>query len=1047
MNVSTLFIRRPVATLVLAALILLVGAQGLFNLSVRQYPEVDETAITITTTYPGASASLIQGFISAPIAEAVATTEDIDYVSSESRPSTSVVTVKMQLGADPDVALTEVLAKAQEVTGDLPERSNDPIIVKGTGQTNAMMYLAVQHDDMSPEQLTEYIDRVIQPRMSTLDGVAEVQILGASEYAMRVWIDPTLLAARGLTATDVRDAIGRANLLAAPGDTENELVSYAIDVSSTLQTAEGFGAIAIAADGDEVVRLTDVARTELAAASDDTIVDFNGERGTFIGITRTPSANPLDTAAAVLEFLPELRSSLPDGMEVTLMYDATEAISASIDEVYKTIAEAVAIVTIVIWLFLGSFRSVLMPLVTIPLSLVGVCAMLWAFGFSINLLTLLAMVLAIGLVVDDAIVVVENVQRHVDDGMTPTQASFKGMREISGAVVGMTLTLVAVFAPLAFTGGLTGSLFREFALTLAGAVLISGVIALTVTPAMCARVLKKKGDGRLQRFVDERLGALERRYRTTLEATLPHRALTAGAVAVLAGLTGYLFVNTAGELAPEEDVGALFSQIQAPSYATTDYTKRYVDRMREATVDIDGGDLNFSITGTGGETDSGLMIWVLKSWDEREVAQSAVQGQIQQRIAPIDGVEAFVFAPPTLPGAGGGLPVSLVLQSAGPSDEVARVAEEVVAKAQASGQFITVQNSLSYDARQVTVTIDRDRAAALNLSVADVSDTLSLLVGEGTIGEFDRDENSYDIIMQVPAEYRANPEDLADYFVRSVTGDMVPLSAVIELSSGVTTTAIEQFNQLNAATLTALPVPGVTSGAGLDALEAIARETMPAGFLIDYKDQSRLEQQEGSSLLIAFGLAIVVIYLVLAAQFESLRDPLIILMAVPLSIFGAIVPLNLGLDTLNIYTQVGLVALVGLITKHGILIVEFANQHRTETGVGRDEGVAHAAAVRLRPILMTTASMVVAMVPLLIATGSGAAARFSMGLVIFAGMLVGTLFTLFVVPAFYSLVSARELAAEAEGPEPAQGKGTNDDPREPGSSGAGSDRPVLPAPA
>ncbi|WP_295807413.1 efflux RND transporter permease subunit [uncultured Nitratireductor sp.] len=1018
MSFSDIFIRRPVLSTVLGLLILLLGFQGLFNLQVRQYPEVEETVITVTTVYPGASADLIQGFITAPISRAVATTENVDYVTSQSRPSSSTVSVQMRLGSDPDVALTEVMSKVQQVRSELPSEAKDPTIVKGTGMQFATMYLAMQNPNMSNEQLTEYIERVIRPRMSTIPGVAEVQIIGAANYSMRVWIDPVRLAARELTASEVLAGIQASNFLAAPGKTENEYVAYAISMESTLQTPEAFGALPLKAKGDDVVRLRDVAEIELAAESTDMVVSFNGQPGTFIGVFPTPGANPLDMAGAGTEEVPSIQSSLPEGMSIEVLYDATESISASIDEVFKTIMEAVLIVVVIILLFLGSFRSVLMPIVTIPLSLIGVCFILFTLGYSINLLSLLAMVLAIGLVVDDAIVVVENIHRHIEEGLSPRRAAFVGMKEITGPVVAMTITLAAVFAPLAFTGGLTGSLFREFAMTLAGAVVISGIVALTITPMMSARILKRGNHSRFQVLVDTTFDRLANFYERLVSGSLKYRPITLLVVLVLLGLTGFMFMNTSGELAPEEDEGALFSLVTAPSYATTDYTTLYTTQMRELTKDLPELKANFSIVGFGGQTNSGIALWAFKDWADRERSQKEIQQDIQARLSKIAGVEALVFAPPSLPGSGGGLPISLVIQSTNDSARVFEVAEKIKEEAQASGRFIVVQNSLAYNAQQVVVTVDRNRAAALNLPVSDVGTTLSLLVGSGSIAQFDRDSNSYDIIMQVPQEYRENPERLGDFFVRSATGEMVPLSAVITVSTDVSAAAIEQFNQLNSATISALPVPGVSTGDGLAVIEDIAQGELPDGFFVEYSGQSRLEVEQGNTILIAFTLAVVVIYLVLAAQFESFRDPLIIMMTVPLSIFGAILPLNLGLSTLNIYTQVGLITLIGLITKHGILMVEFANQQREEHDLSRVDAIVASAKVRLRPILMTTAAMALGVVPLIMAAGAGAAARYSMGLVIFTGLIIGTTFTLFVVPMFYTFIAKARLVREEDEDDP-----------------------------
>lgn len=1014
MSISELFIRRPVLSTVLGAFMLLLGFQAIFSLPVRQYPEVEETVVTITTVYPGAPSDLIQGFITSPIAAAVATTENIDYVTSTSTPSASIVSVNMKLGSDPDTALTEVLAKVQQVKGKLPSEAEDPVIVKGTGQAFALMYLAAQNPNMTQEQITEYLDRVIRPRMSTIPGVAEIEVIGAAEYSMRVWLDPLKLAARNVTASEVLGAIQASNFLAAPGKTENEYVARAITLKSTLQTPEAFGEMPLRAEGDAVVRLRDVARIELAAASKDAIVTFNGEPGTFIGVFPTPAANPLDTAAAVVAELPAINDSLPEGMDIKLVYDSTETISASISEVFKTLGEAVVIVVIVILLFLGSFRSVAMPIITIPLSLIGVMSLLLALGYSINLLTLLAMVLAIGLVVDDAIVVVENIHRHIEDGMTPKAAAIKGMQEITGPVIAMTITLAAVLAPLGFTGGITGALFKEFAFTLAGAVILSGIIALTITPMMSARLLQHGNTSKFQKIVDRTSDRLSGWYGRRVSGSLDYRPITLIMVVVLVATTGFLFTKTSSELAPDEDQGALFAFLNGPRYATTDYTKLYTDQISRETSDIEEVRTEFSIAGFGGATNTGIYIWALKDWADRSRSQAEIQAEVQGRLDKVAGVQGFVFAPPTLPGTGGGLPISMIIQSIHSSDRVAEVAEEIKNKAQASGKFIVVQNSLAFDAPEIRVTIDRDRAASLNVPISQIGATLGLLVGGGAVSQFDRDSNSYDIITQVPKNLRENPEQLGEYFVRAATGDMVPLSSVVTINTGVMASSIEQFNQLNSASITALPLPGQSTGDGLAVIKQIADEVMPDGFFIDYSGQSRLEVTQGNTIVIAFLAALIVIYLVLAAQFESFRDPLIIMMSVPLTIFGAILPLNLGLGTLNIYSQVGLITLIGLITKHGILMVEFANLQR-ESGMSRREAIVEAATVRLRPILMTTAAMALAVIPLIIAEGAGAAARQAMGIVMFSGLILGTAFTLFVVPMFYTFISlSDEKWAKAE---------------------------------
>ena len=1010
MSFTERFIRRPVLSSVVSLLILLLGLQGLANLQVRQYPEVKETAITITTVYVGASADLIQGFITTPIAKAVISAEGVDYVTSTSRLGVSTVTVQMKLDSDPNAALTEVSAKVQAVRAQLPSEAEDPVIAKGTGQSFALMYLTFASPEMNPQQVTEYLVRVIQPRLSTLEGVADAEILGGRNFAMRVWIDPLRLAARNLTAADVVDAINSANFLSAPGNTENAFVAYSLESKTTLQTAEAFELLPLKSDGDRIVRLRDVARVELGPESTDVIVMFSGREGTFIGVTTTPSANPLDVARLVHGEVAAMQPTLPAGMTAEVVYDASSFIEASIEEVFKTIGEAVLIVVLVILLFLGSFRSVVIPIVTIPLSLIGVCFFLFALGFSINLLTLLAMVLAIGLVVDDAIVVVENIHRHIEEGHSPLDAAIIGMQEIFGPIVSMTITLAAVYAPIGFATGLTGALFREFAFTLAGAVIISGFVAVTLSPMMASRLLKARtGQRGFAAFVDRRFTWLAGKYHKALHASLNVRWVTLLMVAALLGTTGFLFLNTSRELAPEEDQGVFLGIVNAPKYANSDYSQFYVrefHKLRESRPEIQD---SFSIVGIDGGG-GGFFGFKLKDWDERTVSAAETKQAIQNSVDQSPGVQGFVFAPPSLPGTGGGLPVQYVLRSLGSPEQVFEIAEEIRQRAQQSGKFIAVQNSMSFETPQAEIVIDRDRAASLGVPISDIGTTLGALVGGGKVSEFDRENRSYDVITQVSQEDRLNPELLGKYYVRSASGAMIPLSALVRFEARAAPAAIEQFNQLNSATISGIPLPTVTTADALATVEEIGRETMPAGFFVDYIGQSRQEKVAGNTILVAFGLAVLVIYLVLAAQFESFRDPFIILMSVPLSLFGAILFLNLGLATLNIYTEVGLITLVGLITKHGILIVQFANEQREQTGADRREAVELAAQIRLRPILMTTAAMVLGVVPLLTATGAGAAARFSMGLVIATGMAIGTMFTLFVVPMFYTFIAPREIA-------------------------------------
>ncbi|ALK10508.1 efflux RND transporter permease subunit [Blastochloris viridis] len=1014
MSFTELFIRRPVLSAVVSLLIMLLGAQGLMNLQVREHPKVDETTITVTTIYTGASADLIQGFISTPIAKAVSSAEGVDYVTSESRLGTSKVSVRMRLNTDPNAAMTEVTSKVQTVRADLPTDAEDPVIVKGTGQSFALMYLTFASSEMNPQQVNEFLTRVVQPRFATLNGVGDAEILGGREFSMRVWLDPIRLAARNVTAADVLVAIRASNFLAAPGKTQNEYVAYAIEMQTTLQTPETFGAMSIRANGDQIVRLRDVAAIELGAKNTDTKVSFNGSEGTFIGITPAPAANPLSVAREVTKAIEDIRPTLPKGMTVEIVYDASDFISASIVEVFRTIAEAALIVVAVILVFLGSIRSVIIPVVTIPLSLIGVGLVLFMLGYSINLLTLLAMVLAIGLVVDDAIVVVENIHRHIEEGESPVDAAIVGMKEIFSPIVSMTITLAAVYAPIGFTQGLTGTLFREFAFTLAGAVIISGIVAVTLSPMMCSKLLKPHhGAGGFAAFVDRVFTGVENWYGRRLKGSLDFRPVTFGIVVVMLATTGFLFVKTQSELAPDEDQGAFLGLINAPKYATSDYSQRFAEPFLKVDGSIPEIVATFAIIGIDGGG-SGFIGFKLKEWDQRKDRKAeAIKQDIQKMLDGNAGLQAFVFAPPALPGTGDGLPVQYVLRTIGDPAQAYEVSEQVKLKAMASGKFIVLQNSVSYETPRARIIIDRDRAAALGVPVSEVGATLSTLVGGGRISKFDRDNHSYDVITQVSQTDRLNPSRLGEFYVRATSGAMVPLSALVRIETDAAPAAIEQFNQLNSATLSAVPVPGVTTSEALDVLRQAAREIMPIGFYEDYAGQSRLEVQESSSIGLAFGLALIVIYLVLAAQFESFRDPFVIMMSVPLSMFGAVMFLNLGLATLNIYTEVGLITLIGLITKHGILIVQFANELQIDKGLSKVDAVQEAARIRLRPILMTTAAMVLGVLPLLYASGAGAAARFSMGLVIASGMSIGTIFTLFVVPMFYTLIAKDKRPAAA----------------------------------
>ena len=1026
MNFTSIFIRRPVLASVISLLILLLGLQGLASLPVRQFPKTEETVIKITTAYPGASADLMQGFITTPITQAVSSTEGLDYVTSSSVQGVSTVSVHMKLNANPDAALTEVLTKVQQVRNDLPTEAKDPVVVKGTGNEIAIQYIALDSDRMSPEEVTEYITRVVQPQLATTEGVAEAQILGAKSFAMRVWVDPIRLAARMVTAADVVAAIRANNLQSAPGRTEGELVTFAIRTDTTLRTAEAFGDLVVRSDGSNIVRLKDVARVELGSESYDARVTFNGREAIFIAINPTPAANPLTTAANVRAAMVDIERRMPEGMRAEIVYDATEFIEASIWEVGKTIPEAVAIVVVVILLFLGSFRAVLIPVVTIPLSLIGVLFCLYALGYSVNTLTLLAMVLAIGLVVDDAIVVVENIHRHIEEGLTPRQAALKGAAEIAGPVVSMTITLAAVYAPIGFATGLTGALFREFAFTLAGAVIISGIVALTLSPMMTSKLLKPhgQGGGRFQRAVDRFFTGLQGWYGRRLHHSLNYRPVTAFLAVVLLATTGFLFWKTPSELAPKEDQGFVFMIMTGPRYANLEYMNRFSDKLIADLKTIPEHDAIFAVTGAE-SLSSGFGGMTFKPWSQRTRSGAQIEAQIQQMVGGIAGFEGFATSPPALPGSGGGPPVQFVIKAPGSPQLVYEMAEQIANEARKSGMFLFASATLAFDRPELSVQIDRNKAAALGINMNDIGTTLNVMLGGNDIGRFDRDNRSYKVIPQVAQANRLNPEELNKYFVRTAGGDLIPLSSVVTLKTQATANSYDQFNQLNSSTIQAVPVPVVvTLGQALDFLKQTADRILPRGMSYDYEGDSRQYITEGNTVMIAFAFAVIVIFLVLAAQFESFRDPLIVMMSVPLSIFGALMALNLGSifqltgASLNIYTQIGLITLVGLITKHGILMVEFANKLQEEQGLSRRDAIEQAAAIRLRPILMTTGAMVLGVVPLIYATGAGAAARFSIGLVIASGMSIGTLFTLFVVPMVYSYI-ARDHHRTAEEDEPA----------------------------
>ncbi|TBU86547.1 multidrug efflux RND transporter permease subunit [Phytopseudomonas dryadis] len=1005
------FIRRPVLATVVSLLIILLGAQAFGKLTIRQYPQMENALITVTTAYPGANAETIQGYITQPLQQSLASAEGIDYMTSVSRQNFSVISIYARIGGNSDRLFTELLAKANEVKNQLPQEAEDPVLSREAADSTALMYVSFHSEVLSNPQITDYLSRVIQPKLATLPGMAEAEILGNQVFAMRLWLDPVKMAAYGVSAADVNDAVRAYNFLAAAGEVKGEYVVTSINAETELKSPEAFAAIPLKTAGDSRVLLRDVARVELGAASYDAVSSFDGIPSVYIGIKATPSANPLDVIREVRAIMPELQAQLPPDLHVSIAYDATEFIQASIDEVIKTLAEAVLIVIVVVFLFLGALRSVLIPVITIPLSMIGVLFFMQLMGYSLNLLTLLAMVLAIGLVVDDAIVVVENIHRHIEDGKTPFDAAIEGAREIAVPVVSMTITLAAVYAPIGFLEGLTGALFKEFALTLAGAVIISGIVALTLSPMMCAKLLRhEENPSGLAHRLDAIFEGLKGRYQRALHGTLETRPVVVVFALIVLCLIPVLLMFTQSELAPEEDQGIVFLMSKAPQPANLDYLNRYTDQFIEVFREFPEYYSSFQINGFDG-VQSGIGGFLLKPWHERERSQMDILPEVQARLDRIAGLQIFGFNLPSLPGTGEGLPFQFAVTTPNDYESLLQVTERIRKRVQDSGKFAFLDIDLAFDKPEVVVAIDRQKAAQMGVSMQDLGLTLATLLGEGEINRFTLDGRSYKVIAQVERAYRDNPGWLGSYYVRNAAGEMLPLATLVTVSDRARPTQLNQFQQLNAAIIQGFPI--VSMGEAIDTIRQIATEEAPSGFSFDYAGASRQFIQEGSALYLTFGLALALIFLVLAAQFESFRDPLVILVTVPLSICGTLVPLFLGFSSMNIYTQVGLVTLIGLITKHGILIVEFANQLRRDQGLSRRAAVEEAAAIRLRPVLMTTAAMVFGMLPLILASGAGAVSRFDIGLVIATGMSVGTLFTLFVLPCVYSLLAHPDAAPAA----------------------------------
>jgi len=1004
MTFTDIFIRRPVLALVVSTLIVLLGLMSLGKLPIREYPALESSTITVTTEYPGASSELMQGFVTQPIVQAISAVEGIDYLSSTSVQGRSLVTARMELNRDSTQALTEVMAKVNQVRFKLPEQAWDPVIELSAGESTAVAYVGFASESLSTPALTDYLSRVVEPMFSTIDGVAKVEVFGGQRLAMRLWLDADRLAGFGLTAADVAAAVRSNNFQAAPGKVRGQFVISNVRVDTDLSSVEEFRELVIRQDGNGLVRLKDVGVVELGAAATDTSAIMDGKRAVHVGLSPTPNGNPLVIVAGIRELLPDVIKTLPPGVEVELAFESARFIEASISEVMRTLVEALLIVVLVIYLCLGSLRTVLIPVATIPLSMLGAAGLMLMFGFSINLLTLLAMVLAIGLVVDDAIVVVENVHRHIEAGKSPVVAAVIGAREVAGPVIAMTLTLAAVYAPIGLMSGLTGALFKEFALTLAGAVVVSGIVALTLSPVMSSLLLPaKQQEGRMAHAAEWFFGGLTARYGRALQFSLSHRWISGSFILLVILSLPLLYQLPQRELAPAEDQASVLTAIKSPQYANLDYAERFNYKLDDIYRQFPETESTWIINGVDGPASSfgGIN---LSTWGDRDRSAADIQAALQAAVNDVEGSSIFAFQLPPLPGSTGGLPVQLVLRSAQSYSVLYQTMEGIKQAAWQSGLFVVVDSDLDYNNPVVKVQVDRTKANSLGIRMQDIGESLAVLVGENYLNRFGMDGRAYDVIPQSIREQRLTPEALSRQFVRTQHDVLIPLSTVVTVSVEVEPNQLTQFNQQNSATLQAIPAPGVSLGEAVAFLDNLAN-ALPAGFTHDWQADARQYTQEGNALVFAFLAALVIIYLVLAAQYESLVDPLIILITVPLSICGALLPLALGMATLNIYTQIGLVTLIGLISKHGILMVEFANELQLREGLQRQTAILRAAQIRLRPVLMTTAAMVFGLVPLLFASGAGANSRFGLGIVIVSGMVVGTLFTLFILPTVYSLLA------------------------------------------
>ena len=1006
MNFTDTFINKPVLAIVVSALILVLGLRALSDLGVRQYPKTENAVVTVTTAYFGADAQTVAGFITQPLEQAVAQAQGIDYLTSTSSSGVSVITATLRLNYDANRALTEIQTQVTSVRNQLPPQAQQPTLNVQVGASLDAMYLGFRSDVLPANSITDYLLRVVKPKLDAVQGVQTAEILGGRQFALRAWLDPARLAAHGVTASDVYQALGSNNYLAAVGTSKGQAVSVDLTAGTDLHSVEEFKQLAVKQKDGAIVRLSDVANVVLGAEDYDANVAFSGKLAVFIGIKAAPDANVLDVAARVRSVMPSIQSQLPSGLQGEIVWDGTSFITSSIDEVVKTLVEALLIVTVVIFLFLGSLRAVIIPVVAMPLSLIGTFFVMLALGYTINLLTLLAIVLAIGLVVDDAIIVVENVDRHMKEGKTPMQAALIAARELGGPILAMTVVLVAVYVPIGFQKGLTGALFTEFAFTLAGAVVVSAIVALALSPMMYSRFFKHEQEsGRFVQFIDRQFERVRHGYERVLHGTLSTFSVIIVMGAMLFGATVLLGMTSKSELAPQEDPGFVFYQVKGAPNATATQMLGYAQQMFEMGKQLPEYSMLFQITQPG----QGFGGMLFKPWDERKKSAIQLQQELQGMWSKVAGGQAQVFILPDLPGAAGA-PMQVVINTTEPFQNLNEVTQAILKKAQESQKFWFVDADLKIDKPQSTVVMDRDMISTLGLTQQDVGSALGAALGGGYVNYFSIAGRSYKVIPQVLQTNRLNPDQVLDYYIRAPDGSVIPASTVASIKHEVVPQSISRFQQLNSATI--IGATAMSQGEIVQFFRDALAEVAPSGYSLDFAGQTRQYVQESGGFATTLLFAIIIVFLALAAQFNSLRDPIVILVSVPMALFGALIFVNL-ISSLNIYTQVGLVTLMGLVSKHGILIVQFANESQ-RAGMTKREAIEHAAGVRLRPILMTTAAMVLGVLPLVIASGAGAAGRFAMGLVISTGLSIGTLFTLFVVPAFYMLLAADHHAEAAK---------------------------------